>query len=133
SLLSVQAPIEYDPTLVDLLEHPMVFPIVREILGNDIALIDNDYYISLPMKGPERHNAWHFDEGLTGVYHPRSTMMVKVFYALGDVPEDGGPTAFVPGSHRYPLDFKMSTPPDIRTMPRHVRMAVTAGPAELHR
>ena len=131
ALQSVQAIIEYDPIFLDLLEHPRVFPIVREILGDDIALIDNDYYITPPMHGPERHNAWHYDEGFTGVYHPRSTMMVKVFYALEDVPEDGGPTAFVPGSHRYPLDFKMPVPSDIDSMPGHVRMAVKAGTAYL--
>jgi ectoine hydroxylase-related dioxygenase (phytanoyl-CoA dioxygenase family) len=127
----VQAIIEYDPLFLDLLEHPTVLPIVREILGDDIAMIDNDYLISPPLKQPGQHNAWHFDEGLTGLYSPRSTMMVKVFFALDDVAPDGGTTAFVPGSHRFPLDYAMPVAPDGESMPGHVRMAVKAGTAYL--
>lgn len=130
-LQSVQAIIEYDPLFLDLMEHPRIFPIVREVLGDDVAMIDNDYYISPPTDAPAAHNAWHFDEGLAGVYSPRSTMMVKVFYALEDVPADGGPTAFVPGTHRFPLDFHMPVPADIDDMPGHVRMTVRAGTAYL--
>src|ERR1043166_7808680 len=46
NLQQVQAPIEYDAVLLDLLEHPATFPLIREILGNDISMIDNDYFIS---------------------------------------------------------------------------------------
>ena len=130
-LQSVQAIIEYDPIFLDLMEHPRVFPLVREIVGDDIAMIDNDYYISPPVTQPTQHHLWHYDEGFTGVYHPRSTMMVKVFYALEDVPPDGGPTAFVPGSHRFLPDFRMPEPAHDDDMPGHVRMAVPAGTAYL--
>lgn len=58
-------------------------------------------------------------------------MMVKVFWALEDVPEDGGSTAFVPGPHRFPLDYAMPQSPDGESMPDHVRMAVLAGTAYL--
>lgn len=44
ALQSVQAIIEYDPIFLELLEHPKVFPIIREIIGDDIAMVDNDYY-----------------------------------------------------------------------------------------
>jgi len=37
NLEQVQAPIEYDDLFLDLMEHPKVFPIVREILGSDIS------------------------------------------------------------------------------------------------
>lgn len=130
-LQSVQAIIEYDPTFLDLMEHPNVFPLVREIVGDDIAMIDNDYFISPPVTRPAGHHVWHYDEGFTGVYHPRSTMMVKVFYALEDVPREGGPTAFVPGSHRFSADFAMPEPAHYDDMPGHVRMAVPAGTAYL--
>src|SRR5690349_6016011 len=42
NLEQVQAPIEYDDVLLDLLVHPKVFPIVRELLGDDVSMIDND-------------------------------------------------------------------------------------------
>jgi len=130
-LNSVQAIVEYDPLFLDLLEHPTIFPIVRELVGDDIAMIDNDYYISPPLKGVAPTNAWHYDEGFTGVYSPRSTVMVKVFYALEDVSPAGGATAFIPGSHRFPLGFLMPAAPDSESMPGHVRMTVTAGTAYL--
>jgi phytanoyl-CoA hydroxylase len=129
NLEQVQAPIEYDDRLLRLLEHPAVFPIVRELLGDDVSMIDNDYFISPPRTGSHAH--WHHDVGLAGVYHPRSTMMVKLFYLLSDVPADGGGTAVVPGSHRFPMDFKLPRPADPDTMPGHVRLAFPAGTAYL--
>ena len=88
NLEQVQAPIEYDAVLRNLLVHPVVFPIVRELLGEDVSMIDNDYYLSPPHTNSHAH--WHHDVGQAGVYHPRSTLMVKVFYLLTDVPEGGG-------------------------------------------
>src|SRR5690242_6367346 len=70
----VQAPIEYDDILLNLLWHPKVFPTVRELLGNDISMIDNDYFIT-PPQTPQTHSGWHHDVGLAGVYHPQSTLM----------------------------------------------------------
>src|SRR5262249_46493255 len=36
NLEQVQAPIEYDDTLLNLLVHPVVFPMVWELLGDDV-------------------------------------------------------------------------------------------------
>jgi hypothetical protein len=74
----VQAPIEYDPQLLSLLWHPSVFPLVRDAVGEDVMMIDNDYFIT-PPNTPRTHAGWHHDVGMRGVYHPKSTMMVKVF------------------------------------------------------
>src|SRR6266542_346173 len=98
NLEQVQAPIEYDDVFLDLLAHPKVFPIVREILGDDVSMIDNDYFISPPRTGTHAH--WHHDVGMAGVSHPRSVLMVKVFYLLTDVSTEGGGTAILPGSRR---------------------------------
>jgi phytanoyl-CoA hydroxylase len=127
NLEQVQAPIEYDDALFDLLDYPATFPLVREILGADVSMIDNDFFISPPHSSSHAH--WHHDVGMPGVYHPRSVMMVKLFFLLEDVSEDGGCTLFLPGSHRYPMDFplpKVETPTD---MPGHVKMAHPAGTA----
>src|SRR5262245_45349240 len=82
NLQQVQAPIEYEDILFDLLEHPATFPLIREILGNDVSMIDNDYFISPPHTSSHAH--WHHDVGMPGVYHPRSVMMVKLFFLLED-------------------------------------------------
>src|SRR5437773_2272702 len=44
-LQQVLGPIEYDDRLLELLWHPKVFPIVRGLLGSDVSMIDNDYFI----------------------------------------------------------------------------------------
>jgi ectoine hydroxylase-related dioxygenase (phytanoyl-CoA dioxygenase family) len=129
NLEQVQAPIEYDDLFLDLMDHPRVFPIVREILGDDVQMIDNDYFITPPRTGTHAH--WHRDVGMRGVYHPRSVLMVKVFWLLADVSPEGGPTAVLPGSHRYAADFPLPKPENPADMPGHVRMACPAGTAWL--
>jgi phytanoyl-CoA hydroxylase len=129
NLEQVQAPIEYDDVFLNLLAHPKVFPIVREILGDDVSMIDNDYFVSPPHTGTHAH--WHHDVGQCGVYHPRSVLMVKVFYLLTDVSPDGGGTAILPGSHRFPMDFRLPRVEDPAEMPGHVKMAFPAGTAWL--
>jgi len=129
NLEQVQAPIEYDPVLLDLLVHPKVFPIAWELLGDDISMIDNDYFITPPHSRSHAH--WHHDVGQSGVYHPRSTLMVKAFYLLSDVPEGGGGTAVVPGSHRFPNDFTLPKVDNPDEMPGHVALAYPAGTAYL--
>lgn len=129
-LEQVQAPIEYDDRLLELLWHPTMFPLVRSILGNDVSMIDNDYFIT-PPRTPRTHAGWHHDVGLSGVYHPRSVMMVKVFYLLSDVNANSGGTAMVPGSHRFPMDFKFPEVDDPRAMPGAIQMTGNAGDAYL--
>ncbi|HEV2472211.1 MAG TPA: phytanoyl-CoA dioxygenase family protein [Chthonomonadales bacterium] len=129
NLLQVQSPIEYDVELLRLLAHPATLPIVRQILGDDISMIDNDLFISLPHAGTHAH--WHRDVGMRGVYHPLSTLMVKVFYLLSDVAPEGGGTALLPGSHRFPPDVAIPQVTDPEAMPGHVKMAYPAGTAYL--
>jgi hypothetical protein len=99
-LQQVQAPIEYDDALLELLWHPTVFSLVRSALGDDVSMIDNDLFLT-PPHTPRTHAEWHHDVGMPGVYHPKSLLMVKVFYLLTDVTDDMGPTQMVPGSHRW--------------------------------
>ncbi len=129
NLEQIQAPIEYDDALLKLLVHPVVFPMVRELLGDDVSMIDNDLFITRPHSTSHAH--WHHDVGMAGVYHPRSTLMVKVFYLLTDVPEGGGGTALIPGSHRFPNDFVLPKVENADDMPGHVSMTYPAGTAYL--
>src|SRR5262245_61107893 len=48
ALSELIGPIEYAPAMRELLWHPRTFPIVREILGDDVSMIDNSYYITPP-------------------------------------------------------------------------------------
>lgn len=130
ALEQVQAPIEFDDVILNLLWHPNTFPIVRALIGDDVMMIDNDLFIT-PPKTPHTHADWHHDVGMAGVYHPRSLMMLKVFFLLTDVNEDSGGTAMVPGSHRFPEDFAFPKVADPKSMPGSIQMRGKAGDAYL--
>jgi len=125
----VQAPIEYEDALLDLLWHPGIFPLVRELIGEDVQMIDNDFFIT-PPHTPKSHAHWHHDVTVEGIYHPRSTVMVKVFFLLSDVNPNSGGTAMIPGSHRFPMDFSLPTG-DPRETPGAIQMTGKAGDAYL--
>lgn len=129
TLDQVQAPVEYDDALLNLLWHPIVFPLVRTLVGDDVQMIDNDYFIT-PPHTPKSHAGWHHDVGMPGVYHPLSTLMVKVFYLLSDVNANSGGTAMIPGSHRFPAEVALPTG-EPGTMPGAVQMLGKAGDAYL--
>jgi hypothetical protein len=128
ALDQVQCPIEFDDALLELLWHPKTFPLVRNLLGDDVMMIDNDLFVT-PPRTPHTHADWHYDVGMPGVYHPRSLLMVKVFFLLTDVNENSGGTAMVPGSHRFPEDFRFPHPGDPKEMPGMVQMTGKAGTA----
>lgn len=128
--LEIEGVMELHPALFDLVEHPRVFPMVWEVLGTDVQVLDHAYYIT-PPGGVVKGTAWHSDIGrrIGGVYHPRSTMMVRVIYALEDVPWDGGATLVLPGSHRYPPDFRIPAVEVPEDLPGAVRLTCEAGTA----
>lgn len=116
---------EYGPELADLLVHPVVFPVVRELLGPDVAMLDHDYFITPP--GATVSWAWHVDLDLPGVFHSRSRLMVKAFYVLEDIPPDGGATLVLPGSHRFPPDLEPPNSEVPEDLPGAVQLDLTAG------
>src|SRR5947208_10996241 len=59
-LEQVLGPIEYDDRLLELLWQAKVFPVVRAILGDDVSMIDNDYFIT-PPRTTKSHAHWHHD------------------------------------------------------------------------
>ncbi len=120
---------EHDPALFDLIEHPRIFPLVRELLGPDVMMLDHDYFMTPP--GAEIPYGWHFDFAMPAVDHPRSLLMVKVFYVLEDIPEDGGATLVLPRSHRTPLGVEMPNTEIPEDLPGALRMALPAGSAYL--
>ena len=120
---------EHDPVLFDLLEHPRVFPMVRELIGPDVMMLDHDYFMTPP--GAVIPQGWHFDLDLPGVDHPRSRLMVKVFYVLADIPPDGGATLVLPGSHATPGGTRLPNSEVPEELPGAVPMALPAGSAYL--
>jgi ectoine hydroxylase-related dioxygenase (phytanoyl-CoA dioxygenase family) len=126
----IEGIMEYHQVLFDLVEHPRVFPLVWKVVGPDIQVIDHAYYIT-PPGGTLKGSAWHTDLGkrVHGVFMPRSTLMVRVIYALDDVPANGGPTLVLPGSHRFMSDFPIPGVERPEDMPGCVALTCRAGTA----
>lgn len=126
--LEIEGIMEYGPLLFDLVEHRAVFPLVREVLGTDIALIDHACYVT-PPGGVLDGKAWHRDVRTPGVYHPGSTVMVRAMYALTDVAADGGATLVLPGSHRFTAEVAVPEVATPEEMPGAVALSCRAGDA----
>lgn len=126
--LEIDAIMEYEEELFDLVEQRPLFPMVRELVGADIAVIDHGYYIT-PPGGALDGDAWHRDVRTPGVYHPRSTVMVRAMYALTDVAEDGGATLVLPGSHRFTDEVEVPRVAAPEEMPGAVALTCKAGGA----
>lgn len=126
----IPAIMEYHPLLFDLVEHPRIFPLVREVLGPDVALVDHAYYIT-PPGGRIDGTAWHSDvrTRLAGVHHAGSTMMVRAMIALTDIAADGGATLVLPGSHRQPDASAIPVPAMPEDLPGAVPLSCAAGSA----
>jgi ectoine hydroxylase-related dioxygenase (phytanoyl-CoA dioxygenase family) len=117
--------IEYGDEFVELTAHPKIFPVVRSLLGDDVALLFSDYFITPPHTTSQIH--WHRDARILGPYHPRSQMFAKAFVLLSDVNDDGGGTAVIPGTHKYEESWEFPQVDNPADMPGHVRMAFPAG------
>jgi phytanoyl-CoA hydroxylase len=119
--------IEYDDAFLELMEHPRMMGIMREILGDSFVMIDNDGLLKPPQK--ESHTGWHRDtSNLLFMNEKRIPFMTKIFYFLSDVPYEGGCLAFLPGS----VHMRNELLPKVEKqeeMPGHVRMNVPRGTA----
>jgi hypothetical protein len=130
--LELEGIMEYHQELFDLVEQRAVFPRVRAIVGGDVAVIDHAYY-ETPPGGVVAGSAWHTDVGrrIHGVYHPRSTLMVRAMIALDDVGEDDGATLVLPGSHRFTAEVAVPAVAVPEEMPGCVGLTCRAGGAYL--
>ena len=80
-------------------------------------MIDNDFFISAPHT-LQSHANWHHDVGMPGVYHPRSTIMVKLFFLLEDVSADRRCTLVSARiASILPADFELPKVDDPQDMP----------------
>ena len=109
---------ELDPAFEDLMDLPTVSPIVEAALGYDATMCCD---ATGNHRAPRSRSAtlWHRDGG----------PYLRLTYYLDEVAVNGGPTAFMPGTHRSP-----DRPPpwanhdgQPRELPGMVRMTGPAG------
>lgn len=127
-LRRVEPLIEYDDEFVDLLDHHAFFPLVLELLGSSVSMIDTSYFVTPPGHGWGDTSDWHIDEALTGPVGAPIPLMIKASIPLDQVRNlDDGPTAVIPGSHRRSYDENLASPDDPRDMPGKVPITMVPG------
>jgi ectoine hydroxylase-related dioxygenase (phytanoyl-CoA dioxygenase family) len=87
------------PELASLIEHPVLLPLVRHVLGQDCLLHDFQSTSIGPRTGG---GAWHVDAPLGQVPEPlpEFPMMLQNVWLLDDFTEHNGATRVLPGSNR---------------------------------
>jgi len=100
--------IDADPRFARFLDHPVVEPLLSEMLGADYRHIDNDLLYTHPgYKG----GGWHRGVKVHPTGHVRDGAficpMVKVFYCMTDVGPNEGNFEVIPGSHRAQFEIPM--------------------------
>ena len=134
-----------DPVLLDLVDPAPVIPLLKEVLGGDIRMRGVQPR-TFPPEDQGGYTAWHRDAAKPDNYPgPSPAHIIKMFFYFFDVPENGGCTAVVPGSHKilsHPgrvfdkvwatsrtHDTEESNTISTLLMPNQVKFAVSAGTA----
>ena len=113
---------EKGDVFVDLADHPSYYGLLVDFSKGQVCLQFPQFRTVVP--SPLSYVGWHYDVSFSNPLH------MKIQLYLDDVGEDGGPFAYVPGSHRpenHPL-------PQVRhqeDMPGHRTFPGSAGTAIL--
>ncbi|MGQ3002507.1 MAG: phytanoyl-CoA dioxygenase family protein [Hydrogenophaga sp.] len=96
--------LDQDDVFIDLVDLPTIFPLMAELVGDDIQLNHTSARLFYP--GPTYTSPFHSDLAhVLGFSHANTlNFMVKVHYFVEDLSANRGCLAFIPGSHRYPAN-----------------------------
>lgn len=131
------AHLRYGP-VYDLLTHPRLVAIVKDLLGENVIGWGSHYFCKLP--GDGKRVSWHQDAS----YWPLTpSKTVTVWLALDDADVENACMRYLPGSHHFGhLTWQLSeadesnvlnqTIPDIERFGASVNVELRAGTAALH-
>jgi len=119
------------PVFVDLVDLSTIFPVLLEVIGQDVQL--NHTHARLFYPGPTFTNPWHSDiPHVQGIDHASClNFLVKLHYYLEDLSPNQGCLAFIPGSHRYPTGHPRPSIANIDESDAVVKIVPKAGDAIL--
>lgn len=108
----------------DLLVHPRIVAVVRDLLGPNVIGWGSHYFCKLP--GDDKQVAWHQD----ATYWPLTpTRTVTVWLAIDDSDLENGCVQFVAGSHRFGrIPFRPTSPEERNVLNQLVEGAERLGP-----
>ena len=120
---------DYD-IFIELIDHPVTFPVVLELLGPYIQLSMSSTLVRPP--NPKDKGYLHTDGGQAmrqiRVSENSLPLQIKIMYFLTDVDvSDSGNFTVVPGSHNHP--FPEEGIPEGPNIPEAVQLCVKAGDA----
>lgn len=122
----------------DILTHPRIVSVVRDILGNDVVAWGSHFFCKMPKDG--KAVAWHQDAS----YWPLTpTKAVTVWLAIDDADTENACMRFIRGSHHFGhLTYRPSTAAEHNVLNQSVDNAeqygdpvddcLKAGEASLH-
>lgn len=94
--------LDADPVFVELVDLPQMFPLVRALVGEDIALQETSARLFFP--GPTFTSPYHSDVarvcGIDPAHAPG--FLAKAHFYLDDLAPDQGCLSFIPGSQHLP-------------------------------
>jgi ectoine hydroxylase-related dioxygenase (phytanoyl-CoA dioxygenase family) len=84
------------PQVYDLLAHPRIVAVVKDLLGDDVIGWGSHYFCKMPRDG--KRVSWHQDAS----YWPLTpSKTVTVWLAIDDADVENACMRFIPGSHLY--------------------------------
>jgi ectoine hydroxylase-related dioxygenase (phytanoyl-CoA dioxygenase family) len=84
------------PEVYDLLAHPRIVAVVKDLLGEDVIGWGSHYFCKMPRDG--KRVSWHQDAS----YWPLTpSKTVTVWLAIDDADTENACMRFIPGSHLY--------------------------------
>ncbi|MGJ7916466.1 phytanoyl-CoA dioxygenase family protein [Massilia sp. LXY-6] len=100
--VDLPAILDADPVFVDLVDLPVLLPLLRMTIGEDIALSETSARLFFP--GPTFTSPFHSDVArVLGVNHAHTpNLLVKLHIFFEDLAPDQGCLAFIPGSQHFP-------------------------------
>jgi ectoine hydroxylase-related dioxygenase (phytanoyl-CoA dioxygenase family) len=119
------------PVFVDLVDLHTIFPILLEIVGQDIQL--NHTHARLFFPGPTFTSSWHSDiPHVLGIDQSSClNFLVKVHFYIEDMASNQGCLAFIPGSHRLGTNQPRPFIADIDNTDAAIKIVPKAGDAIL--
>jgi ectoine hydroxylase-related dioxygenase (phytanoyl-CoA dioxygenase family) len=116
------AHLSYGP-VYDLLTHPRLVAVVRDLLGEDVVAWGSHYFCKLPHDG--KSVPWHQDAS----YWPLTpSKAVTVWLAIDDADRDNACMRVIPGSHHFGhLTYRMTEAADQTVLNQEVEQAERYG------
>lgn len=89
------------PSVAEIIEHPVVLPIIDALLPKNYLLSSA---LAINLHPGETAQGFHLDDGGPDIPKPRPPFGISTIWAFDDFTADNGATEVVPGSHLWPAE-----------------------------